>query len=88
MLQVRVCEYAPALEMNLTSSFLFLSDQLEYVVHLPLFCIITVPGFPEAVGLREESEFSSRPCSYSGEASIFRFSPSSRSESAMLSADS
>ena len=31
---------------------------------------------------------SSRPCTYSGEASIFRCSPSSRSESAMLSAES
>ena len=29
-----------ALEMNLTSSFLFLSDQLEYGVHLPLSSVL------------------------------------------------
>ena len=44
-------------------------------------------SFNGAIGLRKDSQ-SSRLCIYSGEASIFCSSPSSRSESAMLSADS
>ena len=43
--------------------------------------------FTCAIGIRDDSQ-SSRLCIYSGEASIFRSSPSSRSESAMLSAES
>ena len=40
-----------ALEMNLTSSSLFLSDQLEYVVQLPpLFRFTSASGCSEAVG--------------------------------------
>ena len=41
-----------ALEMNLTSSSLFQSDQLEYVVHLllssALFLLLVVPIFPSS----------------------------------------
>ena len=44
-------------------------------------------SFPGAVGIRDDLQ-SSRLCTYSGEASILRNSPSSRSESAMLSAES
>ena len=44
-------------------------------------------GFLGAIGIRENSQ-SSRFCIYSGEASIFRSYPSSRSESAVLSAES
>ena len=41
-------------EMNLTSSFLFYSDQLEYCALARLFCIIFASGFAEAVGFRGE----------------------------------
>ena len=34
-----------ALEMNLTSRTLFLSDQLEYIVHLPLSCVLLLLPF-------------------------------------------
>ena len=52
----------------------------------PLSCN-SAASFPGAIGIREDSQ-SSRFCKYSGEANIFRSSPSSRSESAMLSAES
>ena len=75
--------------MNLTSNSLVLSDQLEYVVALALlFCINFASGFPDAVGFREESEFSSRPRKHSGEALFFYIIlSSSRSESAMFSVE-
>ena len=77
-----------ALEMNLTSSRLFSSDQLEYVVHLPLSSVSLLLLVSPKLRVSEKNKFSHRPCTYSGEASIFCNSPSSRSESAMLSAES
>ena len=53
----------------------------------PLFCVATASLFPEAMGVREESEFSSPSSIFSGEASISRNCSTSRSESAMLSAE-
>ena len=76
-----------ALEMNETSSFLFLSDQLEYVVHLLLSSVFLV--LPVSLKLLVfEKIHDPSPCIFSCETSIFRNSPSSRSESAMLSAES
>ena len=53
----------------------------------PLFCVTAASGFPEAVGLLDDLQLP-RPCKYSGEASIFRSSPSPKSKSAILSAES
>ena len=64
----------------------FLFGQLEYALHLLLSCIIAA-GLTGPVGIRDDLQ-SSRPCTYSGEANIFHNSPSSRSESAILSAES
>ena len=72
-------------EMNLTSSFLL--GLLEYALHLLLSPVTLQQVSPEAVGFRYDLQ-SSRPFIYSCEASIFRSSPSSRSESAMISAES
>ena len=73
-----------ALKMNLNQAFfLYSSDQLGYVVH----GVTASSGYPEAVGLLDDLQLT-RPCNYSSEASIFRSSPSPKSESAMLSAES
>ena len=78
-----------ALEMNLTSSSVFWSDQLENVVHLPLSSALFLLLVSLKLWVCEKNHnFSLRPRTYSGEASIFRNSPSSRSEFAMLSAES
>ena len=92
-----VSQTLSALEMNLTSSFLFLSDQLEYVVHLLLASVHTthqvhlILQVSEKIGsssLLVQSDklvlvlhFPSRSRTYSGEASILRNCSSSRSES-------
>ena len=84
-----VSQTLEALEMNLTSSSLIFSDQLEYVVHLPFTSVLLL--LPVSLKLwvfDENHNFSARPCTYSGEARIFRDSPSSKSESVMLSAES
>ena len=73
-------------EMNLTPSFPFSSDQLEYALHLLLSPVSLQQVF--LVQLVFEMIYYSLDLVYSGEASIFRNSPSSRSESAMLSAES
>ena len=74
-------------EFDIRLSLLEWSAQVCCAV-APLFCIVTASGFPEAVGLREESEIHPRSRIYSSKASIFRHSPSSRSKSALLSPES
>ena len=54
--------------------------QLEQVFALPPLSCNIAAGFPEAIGIRDDLQ-SFRLCIYSGEASIFCSSPSSRSES-------
>ena len=72
-------------EMNLTSSIPF--GQLEYALHLLLHPVSLQQVSPGAVDIQDDIQ-SSRSCTYSGEVTIYRNSPSSRSESAMLSAES
>ena len=71
-------------EMDLSSSFLFSSDQLECALHLLLSPVSLQQVFPVQLVF----ELIYNPLGHSGEASIHRNSPSSRSESAMLSAES
>ena len=65
---------------------LFLKSAWVGFALAPLTCN-NAAGFSGAIGIREDSQ-SSRLCIFRCEASIFRSSPSSRSESAMLSAES
>ena len=77
-----------ALEVNLTSSSLFLSDQHEYVVHLLLSSVLLLLLVSLKLWVFKKIHDPLAPACTAVKPAFFRNSPSSRSESAMLSAES